>query len=218
MVGGAVSAAREQILARIRRGLADVPSNERPEEVPVPRRYLEHEPEATLDRFVERVAEYGSVVHLVGEDEIAATVEAASRDFGVTTLVVPVGLPAAWIPRDIDGIPDAGLGVRDLDRIGAALTGCALGIAETGTVVLDAGPTQGRRALTLVPDVHLCVIEEDQVVDGVPAALHRLSAELRTLRRPLTLVSGPSATSDIELERVEGVHGPRRFALIVVRR
>lgn len=217
MVGSTVSAAREQILGSVRRGLADVPKNERPEDVPVPRAYLEREPEATLDRFVERVVEYGSVVHLVHDEGIAAAVEAASREFGVGSLIAPPGLPAAWMPRDIESIPDTGLDVRELDRIGASLTGCALGIAETGTIVLDAGPTQGRRALTLVPDVHLCVIEEEQVVDGVPAALRRLSAELRISRRPLTFVSGPSATSDIELARVEGVHGPRRFGLIVVR-
>jgi L-lactate dehydrogenase complex protein LldG len=212
-----VSAAREQILESVRRGLADVPGNERPEDVPVPREYLEREPEATLDRFVERVVEYGSVVHLVSEGGIARAVEAASREFGVTSLVVPPGLPPEWMPLEIESISDTDLEVRALDRIGAALTGCALGIAETGTIVLDAGPTQGRRALSLVPDVHLCVIEEEQVVDGVPAALRRLSGELRASRRPLTFVSGPSATSDIELARVEGVHGPRRFGLIVVR-
>jgi L-lactate dehydrogenase complex protein LldG len=113
-------------------------------------------------------------------------------------------------------IADAELSPRELDRVGAALTGCALGIAETGTVVLDAGPAQGRRALTLVPDVHLCVIDEEQIVDGVPAAFRRLARAVRA-RRPLTFVSGPSATSDIELSRVEGVHGPRRFGLVLVR-
>jgi L-lactate dehydrogenase complex protein LldG len=217
MVGRTVSAAREQILDRIRRGLADVPSDERPEDVPVRRAYLERDPEATLDRFVERVADYGSVVHVVRRGGIAGAVEAACREFRVESLVVPRDIPVDWLPGDIDAIPDADIDVDGLDRIGAALTGCALGIAETGTVVLDGGPTQGRRALTLVPDVHLCVIGDEQVVDGVPAALRRLSAGLRTDRRPITFVSGPSATSDIELARVEGVHGPRRFALIVVR-
>ncbi len=212
-----MNGAREEILARVRRGLADVPREERPEDVRVPRDYLEREPEAALDRFVERVADYGSVVDVVREDGIAPAVEAVCRRFGVTAVVVPADLPPAWIPREVEPIPEAGLEVRDLDRIGAALTGCALGIAETGTVVLDAGARQGRRALTLVPDVHLCVIEEKQVVDGVPAALRRLSVELRRSRRPLTFVSGPSATSDIELARVEGVHGPRNFGLIVVR-
>ena len=106
---------------------------------------------------------------------------------------------------------DTGLDVEELDAIGAAVTGCALAIAETGTLVLDAGPHQGRRALTLVPDVHVCVVDADQVVDGVPTALRRLADGLRTTHRPLTMISGPSATSDIELSRVEGVHGPRRL-------
>ena len=210
-----MSDAREQILQRIRQGLADVPGNERPEDVAVPRAYLEHEPDAGLDRFVERVADYGAVVHVVEADGIAAAVETTCREFGVARVVVPEDLPPAWIPSQLDSIPDVGLEVGDLDRIGAALTGCALGIAETGTIVLDAGTAQGRRALSLVPDVHVCVIDEDQVVDGVPAALRRLSTELRESRRPLTFISGPSATSDIELSRVEGVHGPRRFGLIV---
>ena len=212
-----MSEARAEILERVRRGIADVPREERPEDVPIPRGYLEQEPAAGVERFVDRVADYGSRVDVVREDGVAAAVEAAARAFGVTSLVVPADLPRAWIPRDVEPIVEAGLEARALDRIGAALTGCALGIAETGTVVFDAGARQGRRSLTLVPDVHLCVIEEEQVVDGVPAALRRLSTELRRSRRPLTFVSGPSATSDIELARVEGVHGPRRFGLIVVR-
>lgn len=202
---------------RVRAALGDVPAAERPEDVHVPRDYLVREADATLDRFVERVADYGSRVTIVRADEVAAAVETACDAFGVSELLVPTDLPLDWLPPTTSTVPDAELPVHELDRIGAALTGCALGIAETGTIVLDGGPGQGRRALTLVPDVHLCVIEEAQVVEGVPAALRRLSDELRESRRPLTFISGPSATSDIELSRVEGVHGPRRFALIVAR-
>jgi L-lactate dehydrogenase complex protein LldG len=216
MVGETVSSAREEILACIRRGLADVPANERPKDVRVRRAYLLQEPEGTLERFVERVTDYGSVVELVQEGGVAAAVEAMCRTFAVSSAVVPADLPSAWVPSGVEAIADDGLDMYALDRIGVALTGCALAIAETGTVVFDAGARQGRRALTLVPDVHVCVIEEEQVVDGVPAAVRRLSGELRRLRRPLTFVSGPSATSDIELARVEGVHGPRRFGLILV--
>jgi L-lactate dehydrogenase complex protein LldG len=215
-----LSEARDEILARVRRGLADVPNGEQPDDVPVPRDYLvsEHAEAETLDRFVERVGDYGTLVQVVRVDGIAEAVGEACRTFGVRTVVVPADLPTAWVPDDVSRIPEAGLGVRVLDSIGAALTGCALGIAETGTVVLDAGAaSQGRRALTLVPDVHICVIEGEQIVDGVPAALRRLAVELRRARRPLTFVSGPSATSDIELARVEGVHGPRRFGVVVVR-
>ena len=217
MVGRTVSTPREEILARVRRALADVPGGEQPHDVRVPRGYLEHEPDADLDRFVKRVADYGSIVEVVHPDRIGPALGAMCLRFGVTSVVVPVDLPPHWIPREIETIPEEGLSVRDLERIGAAVTGCALGIAETGTVVFDAGARQGRRVLTLVPDVHLCVIEEPQVVDGVPAALRRLGEGLRRTRRPLTLVSGPSATSDIELARVEGVHGPRRFGLVVAR-
>jgi L-lactate dehydrogenase complex protein LldG len=212
-----MSAARDEILARVRRGLVDVPPDERPEDVHVPRDYLVREDEATLDRFVERVADYQTLVQVVRGGGIATAVGEACRTFRVDALVVPADVPAAWLPASVARVPDAGLGVRDLDEIGAALTGCALGIADTGTIVLDAGPRQGKRALTLVPDVHLCVIEAEQVVDGVPAAWRRLAADVRRGRRPLTFVSGPSATSDIELARVEGVHGPRRFGVIVVR-
>ena len=212
-----MSPAREDILGRVRRALADVPRGERPEDVTVPRAYLEQEPEGTLDRLVERVADYGAVVRVVAVDGIAAAVEEACRDFGVSRLAVPPDLPAAWVPSGVEAVTDAALDPEELDRIGAALTGCALAIAETGTIVLDGGARQGRRALTLVPDVHVCVVEEAQIVDGVPAALRRLAGGLRADRRPITFVSGPSATSDIELSRVEGVHGPRRFWLIVAR-
>ena len=202
---------------RVRAALADVPAAERAEDVEVPREYLVREADATLDRFVQRVADYGSRVTLVGADEVAVAVENACDAFGVSQLVIPTDLPPEWLPPTTVTVPDAELPVRELDRLGAALTGCALGIAETGTIILDGGRRQGRRALTLVPDVHVCVIEQSRVVEGVPAALRKLSDELRESRRPLTFISGPSATSDIELSRVEGVHGPRRFALIVVR-
>jgi L-lactate dehydrogenase complex protein LldG len=216
MVGIAVSTSRGEILERVRAALVDVPSAEQPEDVVVPRAYLDHEPGDALERFVERVAEYGSSVRVVPAPEIDAAVADLARHFRVDAFVVPQDLPAAWSPTTVETTSDAALSPRELDRIGAALTGCALGIAETGTVVLDAGPAQGRRALTLVPDVHICVIEDAQVVDGVPAAFRRLAPALRA-GRPLTFVSGPSATSDIELSRVEGVHGPRRFGLVLAR-
>jgi L-lactate dehydrogenase complex protein LldG len=128
-------------------------------------------------------------------------------------LGVPPGLPAAWRPANVELVDDYGLSPRELDRLDGVLTACTLAIAETGTLVLAATPSEGRRVLTLVPDIHICIVQASQVVDGVPAAFAQL-AELA--RRPLTLVSGPSATSDIELDRVEGVHGPRQLVVIVV--
>jgi L-lactate dehydrogenase complex protein LldG len=217
VVGIAVSAARDEILSRVRRALADVPEGERPEDVPVPRAYREHEPDGTLERFIERVSDYGATVRIVRPQGLAVAIDEACREHGVRSLVLPADAPPEWIPLKVAAVIDVDLEPAELDRLGAALTGCALAIAETGTVVLDAGPRQGRRALTLVADVHICVVEADQVVDGVPAALRKLAADLRSARRPVTFVSGPSATSDIELSRVEGVHGPRRLALIVVR-
>jgi L-lactate dehydrogenase complex protein LldG len=122
----------------------------------------------------------------------------------------PAALP--WRPDGVELVEDHGLPARELDGLDGALTGCALAIAETGTIVLDGGERSGRRALTLVPDLHLCVVERSQVVATVPDAIRAL----RGARGPFTFVSGPSATSDIELDRVEGVHGPRRLEVLLV--
>lgn len=209
--------ARDGILAAVRRALVDVPAAEEPGAVEVRRGYAEHEPAGTLERFVERVSDYGAGVTQVASVKVASAIADVCRAAGIDRVVVPSDLPSDWLLQDLASIQDAGPGVELLDEVGAAVTGCAFAIAETGTLVFDAGARQGRRALTLVPDFHLCVVEEAQVVDGVPAALRRLGPVLRGERRPVTFVSGPSATSDIELSRVEGVHGPRRLELVVVR-
>jgi L-lactate dehydrogenase complex protein LldG len=197
--------ARDEVLARIRLARPSAP-------VDVPRDYdRDEDGPSPVDLFVERVADYKATVRRCAPDGIAGTV-AALLD-GVPGIVVPTGVPGDWLaayPGRI--VPDDGLTVADLDAPGlAVVTGCAVGIATTGTLVLDAGPDQGRRALTLVPDHHVCVIRTDQIVRGVPAALARIAVPTR----PLTFVSGPSATSDIELNRVEGVHGPRRLDVVV---
>lgn len=199
--------ARAEVLGRVRAALAAAP----PQEVAVPRDY-HHGPRTgpgNVERFAETVAEYRARVHRVEAGAIAATVlELVGPQ---ATVVVPADLPADWT-RGLTAVADApALSVVELDRSDAVLTGCALGIAATGTIVLDAGPAQGRRALTLVPDHHICVVRTDQIVDTVPQAF----AELDPLR-PLTFISGPSATSDIELQRVEGVHGPRTLDVLIV--
>ncbi len=209
--------ARDVVLARVRRALADVPVAEEPGAVEVPRAYAEHETAGTLERFVERVSDYGAGVTQVASAEVASAIADVCRAAGIDRVVLPSDLPGEWLPPDLETAEDSGPGVELLDEVSAAVTGCAFAIAETGTLVFDAGARQGRRALTLVPDFHLCVVEETQVVDGVPAAMRRLAPVLRGERRPVTFVSGPSATSDIELSRVEGVHGPRRLELVVVR-
>jgi L-lactate dehydrogenase complex protein LldG len=202
-----VSGAREQVLARVRASLGDVP----PGEPAVPPPY-EPPPAAALDaaaRFAERIADYRA--ELREATDVAATVAAVCAAHGAKRLAVPPSLPAAWRPPGVELRPDAGLSARELDALDGALTGCALAIAETGTIVLDGGERSGRRALTLVPDLHVCVVERGQVVPSVPDAVRALEGA----RGPFTLVSGPSATSDIELERVEGVHGPRRLVVLV---
>jgi len=208
--------ARETILARVQDALSDVPTSERPDDVAVPRAYVRAEPTSALERFVERVSEYRTEVQQIRPGEIASAVAERCWDRGVTTLGVPSDLPAEWRPRSIELLPEAGLKPRELDALGGALTGCALAIAETGTIVLDTGPRQGSRALTLVPDLHFCVVEERQIVGGVPEAMAEIAPSLRRLLRPVTFVSGPSATSDIELSRVQGVHGPRSLVVLVV--
>jgi L-lactate dehydrogenase complex protein LldG len=145
-------------------------------------------------------------------DTLANAVRGALRKRGVTALVVPDGVPAAWLPARLTVLrDDPPLDTGQLDRADGVLTLCAVAIAETGTIVLDAGTGQGRRALTLLPDYHLCVVRADQIVAGVPDAIARLDPT-----RPLTWISGPSATSDIELNRVEGVHGPRTLEVVLV--
>jgi L-lactate dehydrogenase complex protein LldG len=160
------------------------------------------------------VEEYRATVRRVAAAELGAAVASACEARGVRRIAVPPGGPA-----EIDGVEivvdDPPLSAAALDAVDGVLTGCALGIAETGTIVLDSGARSGRRALTLVPDYHLCVVEEGGIVAGVPDAVAAL-AEAAAEGRPITFVSGPSATSDIELDRVEGVHGPRTLDVLVV--
>jgi L-lactate dehydrogenase complex protein LldF len=208
--------ARTAILTRIRSALAD-----RPAAVEVPRGYRRRSEQPCaeiVDLFAERVGEYRASVYRAAAGELPALLAQLCRERGAKRLAVPMDLPEGWQPEGADGVdlvPDTGLSPHELDALDGALTGCALAIAETGTIVLDGGPRQGRRALTLVPDYHLCVVGEDQVVGLVPEAVERLGPAVRE-RRPLTFVSGPSATSDIELNRVEGVHGPRTLHIVIV--
>lgn len=166
---------------------------------------------ADLGLFAERVADYRATVHRVGDGGLAEAVGAAlSARPG--QVVVPAELPAGWLSAVTNEVvrDEGQLDATALDACAGVLTGCTVAIAETGTIVL-ASPAQGRRAITLVPDYHLCVVLADQVVGSVPEALSRLDPTV-----PLTFVSGPSATSDIELQRVEGVHGPRTLEVLVV--
>ena len=193
--------ARDEILGRVRAALVDAPA---PPAASLPRRM----PDPVVDvveRFCERVADYRAEVERCSSDELTDRVRAVLTE-GARVVVPPdlgIEVPGA--------VPDDGLAAADLDALDGVVTRARLGIAETGTIVLDHGPGQGRRAITLVPDHHICIVDADQVVADVPDAIAALDAS-----RPLTWISGPSATSDIELDRVEGVHGPRRLHVIVV--
>ena len=217
-----MAAAKETILWRVRRATRDVPEDERPEDVPVERGYRKQGDGARseiVDRFAAHVAEYEATVHRVEEDELPGRIAGILEGRGLGRLVVPPGLPEGWVPGCVEVLRDAEnarLSNAELDGSDGVLTGCALGISQTGTVVLDAGPGQGRRALTLLPDYHLCVVREDQVVDLVPEAFAKLEGAVRDEGRAVTFISGPSATSDIELNRVEGVHGPRALEVLIV--
>jgi L-lactate dehydrogenase complex protein LldF len=204
--------ARTTILGRIRSALGDNPAVEVPRDY---RRSSERSRDEIVDLFAERIGEYRASVHRSHADEVGDVVERLCREREARRIVVPEGLPEAWRPPSVELRRDDELGAHDLDSLDGALTGCALGIAETGVIVLDGGPGQGRRAITLVPDYHLCVVNEDQVVDLVTEAVEQLEPAVRA-GRPLTFIAGPSATSDIELNRVEGVHGPRTLHVVVI--
>ncbi|MER5759400.1 LUD domain-containing protein [Streptomyces sp. NPDC002082] len=205
--------AKEQILARIRRALPEP----RPD-TEIPRDYLDvhgaRTPAETVDLLAANLAEYRAKVHRVDEDGIAVLLARLLAERGASSVLVPPGLPPHWLaaadPARIEDRADST--PYQLDAVDSVVTGCALAIAETGTIVLDGGPEQGRRRITLVPDHHICVVRVPaQVVDSVPQALPLLDPT-----RPLTWISGPSATSDIELDRVEGVHGPRTLEVILL--
>ena len=214
-----MSTARTEILRRIGQSLRDVPAGETPDAVPVGRNYRHAEtaaPEDLVARFAERVAEYKAAVRQVAPADLPEAIAAACAARGVRRLVVPSDLPEGWAPAGVELLKDPGLTNEQLDTSDGVLTGCVLGIAQTGTIVLDSGPGQGRRALTLVPDYHLCIVRADQIAGLVPEAIARLADDARATHRPITFVSGPSATSDIELNRVEGVHGPRTLEVLIV--
>jgi L-lactate dehydrogenase complex protein LldG len=202
--------ARTEILKRVRDAIGaaqDTPAIER--------HYSRSLPEGTdaVELFAERVADYRATVKVVAPGALAKTIAESLAARHARRIVVPAGLPAKWIAEaNIEAIADdPPLTKEQLDGVDGVITDCAVAIAETGTVVLDAGPGQGRRALSLLPDYHLCVVHRSQIKGTVPEAM-----ELLDPRRPQTWISGPSATSDIELQRVEGVHGPRNLEVLIV--
>ncbi|MFJ2606306.1 lactate utilization protein C [Streptomyces sp. NPDC087425] len=209
---------RERVLGRVRRALADVERDDTPYEQAVERPYVrEHgglSPAQTVDLLAENLADYRAHVYRCTQDELPIVIEWLLAERGSRSVLVPPGLDAEWLAgTDVEQVTDRAESTpAELDRVDSVVTGCAVAVAETGTIVLDGSPEQGRRRITLVPDHHVCVVRvPGQVVASVPQALERLDPT-----RPLTWISGPSATSDIELDRVEGVHGPRTLAVVLV--
>jgi L-lactate dehydrogenase complex protein LldG len=205
---------RERILGRVRRALADVPADG----TPIARDYLrEHGQRGvaeTVDLLAENLADYRAVVHRTDAAGLPGLIAGLLEQRGSASVLVPPGLDEGWLAATgVTRVADRAESTPgELDRVDSVVTACAVAIAETGTIVLDGSPDQGRRRITLVPDHHLCVVRvPDQVVSSVPQGLERLDPA-----RPLTWISGPSATSDIELDRVEGVHGPRTLEVILV--
>ncbi|WP_353951707.1 lactate utilization protein C [Knoellia sp. S7-12] len=231
--------ARDEILARVRAALTDVTTDPSPRLIArlasssagerslgggqTGNKSLAGAGPETLELFAENVADYQATVIRVdaaaGEPGVGAAIAGVLRELGCTSAVLPGGLEAAWrvaIEADVEVRDEAeATSALVLDTVDAVVTGSAVGIATTGTIVLDHGLDQGRRALTLVPDTHVCVIRAEQIVHDVPEAVARLRTQ-GAPQRVLTWISGPSATSDIELQRVEGVHGPRNLIVVLV--
>ena len=205
-----MTGAREAVLARIREALAD---REAPPDVP--RRYVTgggSSPDELARGFEARVAETGAT--LVAAPNAPAAVDAILAGHGARRVVVSSDLPAELRPRSVEVVEDGGLTPIELEELDGAVTTCAIACADTGTIALDGGPGQGRRALTLIPDLHVCLVRRDQLVGTVPELVERLAPAARA-GRPIVLVTGPSASVDIGFERVEGVHGPRRLVVVL---
>ena len=219
---------RDLILGRVRAALGESAVGESaagevpPAPVDIPRDYRREFPPPDLDRLVDRLVDYKATVHRINAEKsgtsgadnaaVAAAIRGAiGRILGSGTVVVPPGLAADWLPPEVEALVDDGLSAERIAAADGVVTAAAVAIAETGTIVLDGSPDQGRRIISLLPDLHICVLRPEQVVASVPEGVARLDP-----RRPLTWISGPSATSDIELNRVEGVHGPRNLHVILL--
>jgi L-lactate dehydrogenase complex protein LldG len=202
--------ARDVMLERVRQAVGHaLPTS-------VPRRYSVEgsTPHTRVEAFVDRVRDYRATVLQVDDAAVAVAEVLAAQ--GAQRIGIPPDLDARLRPAGVELVEDDVLSPQQLDELDGALTTCAAACAATGTIVLDGGPGQGRRALTLLPDIHICLVREEQIVETVPELIRRLEPAA-VEGRPLVLVSGPSATSDIELQRVEGVHGPRQLVVIVER-
>lgn len=217
-----MSDGKKEILRRVRNALSGIPEEESPDDVPVDRSYHQQgglSGDKLVNLFAKRVGEYKAYVHKAGSDPIKEIVARSCEKQQAGTMVVPQGFPTRWLPKAIkflEDTPQQMLTNDQLDSADGVITTCALAVAQTGTIILNAGPGQGRRALTLLPDYHFCIVRESQIVELVPEAFAHFEDQIKREAPPITMISGPSATSDIELNRVEGVHGPRNLEVLIV--
>jgi L-lactate dehydrogenase complex protein LldG len=207
--------ARAAILAGIRQALGERAATADAEYRQIPREYSlegDLDERQRVELFADRLRHYDVQVFRCDRGALARTIAEAAAARGRTSLLVPDGVPPEWLTPAIQWIEDSALTHAELDRSPGVLTACSVAIAQTGTIVLSHTPAEGRRALTLVPDYHLCVVRTDQIVQTVPEAFRRLEAAEAGL---VTTISGPSATADIEMTRIRGVHGPRTLDVII---
>jgi L-lactate dehydrogenase complex protein LldG len=216
MIDPPATDARTDVLRRIRAALGERSPDRAGDYAAIPREYQRSghlDRPAKLSLLTSRLEDYGVTVHHAGPANLQQTIATALDARGKRRLVIPIALPVEWEPAGVEFVRDMGLSAADLDRADGAITGCTVAIASTGTIVLCHSPAEGRRVMTLVPDYHLCVVLADQVVETVPEAFRWI--EVRRCRL-VTAISGPSATADIEMTRVQGVHGPRTLDVVLV--
>lgn len=211
-----MSEAKEEVLRRVRAALRDVQGRREEEYRLITRDYLQTSDmptEQLLELFTDRLHDYDAIVYRCGESQVPETIAEALARRGKCRMVVPSGMPESWLPQNIEWLRGNDFSFDVLDKCDGVITGCAVAIAFTGTIVLKHSPENGQRAPTLIPDYHLCVVRPEQVVYSLPEAMRRMDAFATA---PITTISGPSATADIEMTRIKGVHGPRFLDVVLV--
>jgi L-lactate dehydrogenase complex protein LldG len=211
-----VNRAKDEILDRIRRAINDVSTSCTSDYATIAREYQQSgnlDQESRTSLFAERLQDYDAVVYRCPQVHLPAIIAEALAARSKRTMLIPQNLPQEWLPPAFEFVRDNGLSYEAIDQSEGVLTGCAVAIALTGTIVLRHSTGEGRRALTLIPDYHLCIVQADQIVETVPEGIRRVAGFSRV---PITTISGPSATSDIEMTRIKGVHGPRTLDVILV--
>jgi L-lactate dehydrogenase complex protein LldG len=202
--------ARDEILGRVRAAIAPTSGPGAAAAADVPREYRTRSDDG-FGAFIDRLHHYQARTHMVAPWALDEAVRAILADRGVRRIAVPHGIPDSWVDHLEPLRDEPALDAQTLDAVDGVITTCTVAIAQSGTIVLDGGPGMGRRILSLVPDYHLCVVRTEQLVGSLPEAIGKLEPT-----RPLTFISGPSATVDIEMVRVRGVHGPRRLEVVLV--